>query len=185
MFSKTQTETNVNRRSWLKKIGVGALVGAAGMITSRKATAQTTDEQSIWTHGTATQVQFADRLDLIEYRSTGAFFKGQPGTDNWFHLPITVPVFLNGGRPSVVVALVALNTSDGVFLRESRVSNGDRIIGMSQDLNESGEVFHRIEITEPVLFLGVNISVRVEFSNLTGSSELEIISAGLDMNVPV
>jgi len=184
MLNKTQAETTVNRRSWLKKIGVGALVGAAGLMTSRKATAQTT-ERSIWTHGTATQVQFADRLDLIEYRSTGAFFKGQPGTDNWFHLPISMPVLLNGGRPTIVIGVVAMNTSDGVFLRESRVTDGSRMIGMSQDLNESGEVFHRIEILEPVPFVGVNISVRVEFSNLTGSSELEIISAGLDMNVPV
>lgn len=135
MIKNEHTQANLNRRSWLKKIGVGALAGVAAMMTTKKVTAQQ-NPHAYWTQGNVARAQFPELLEKVEYRNTGAVFKGQPGTENWIHLPLTVPVFINQGRPQLFGANVSMRTSEGVFLRESKLTDGVRDLGASQDLSE-------------------------------------------------
>jgi hypothetical protein len=179
---KNRTQADLNRRSLFKKVGIGALIGAAGMMKASNAQAQTAPH-SYWVHGNAATVQFPDLLDSIEYRGTGAVFKGQPGTENWFHIPISVPVFIRADRPTLFGANLALRTSDGVFLREVKLFDGENEKGAAIDLNESGEVFQRIDILDLVYFFGLGISAKVEFSSSSQQSEVHIISAGVDIQV--
>lgn len=183
MFNKQDTQTNLNRRSWLKKIGVGALAGAAALMTTKKAAAQT-NIYAYWTHGNVARAQFPELLDQVEYRGTGAVFKGQPGTENWFHVPLGHAVFLNFGRATVFGANLQLETSGGVFLREIKLFDGNREIGATSDLSETGVIFQRVDIFDPEFVAGMGISARVEFSSQTTRSEVEIIAAGVDLMGP-
>lgn len=172
----------VARRSLLRRVGIGSLAGFAAMMTGKKALAAE-NPYSFWVHGNAARVQFPDRLESVEYRRTAAVFKGKPGTENWFHLPISAPVYIRIGRPTLFGANLSLKASDGVFLREARLLDGETELGSTTGLSGTGEVFQRIDIANPAYFAGLGISARIEFSPSSTVSEVHIIAAGVDLLV--
>lgn len=177
-----RVQQDLGRRSLLKKVGVGAIVGFAAMLKPKTANAQS-NPYSFWVHGNAARAQFPDRLNRVEYRSGGAVFEGKPGTENWFHIPISAPVFIRIDRPTLFGANLSLRATDGVFLREAKLFDGEVEKGTTVGLAETGEVFQRIDIVDPVYFFGLSISARIEFSEMAQASEVHIISAGVDLSV--
>jgi hypothetical protein len=180
--AKDRTQADLNRRSLFRKVGIGALFGWAGMMTTKNAQAQTSPH-AYWTHGNAVTAQFPELLDSVQHRGTGTVFKGQPGTEHWFHIPLSAPVFVRTDRPTVFGANVAMKTSSGVFLREVKLFDGENEIGATMNLNETGEVFQRVDILTEVYFVGLGLSARVEFSESSPQSEVHIISAGVDLSI--
>ena len=173
----------LDRRTLIKTAGIGAVAGGMTILNSKRAKAQS-QNHSYWVHGNSARVQFPDRISTTEFRSTGAYFQGQPGTENWFHLPFTNPVTILGQRPQVAGALLRALSSENVFVREVKLFDGNFERGFSGDLETTGDITQFIDITSPTLFIGAGISALVEFTDAPGASELEIIGAGLDLLIP-
>jgi hypothetical protein len=181
--SEESAQANMGRRALFKTAGIGALAGGIGLLASHEAVAQP-QSYSYWTHGNAVRVQFPERLSRTSYEATSAAIFGIAGTENWFHIPFTNPVFIVDQRPQILDAIVLLNASENVFLREARLFDGKTERGFSQDLEATGEITQRIEISDPTVFLGLGISFRVEFTEAAVNAKLEIIGAGLDLIIP-
>lgn len=184
MNKKNEIENEkIDRRALLKTAGIGALAGGMTMLGSKEAAAQAPN-YSYWAHGNAIRVQFPDRLSRVEHRATSAVFFGQAGTENWFHMPFTNPVFIVDSRPVIEGALMLLVASENVFLREIRLFDGLTERGFTEDLEATGEITQRVDIFDPTVFLGLNLSIRVEFTEAAQNAQVEIIGAGLDLLVP-
>ena len=184
MNKKNELATaKIDRRALLKTASIGALAGGMAMMASQESQAQAGD-YSYWAHGNAARVQFPDRLSRVENRATSAVFFGQAGTENWFHMPFTNPVFIENQRPQISGALMILVASENVFLREIRLFDANSERGFTEDLEATGEITQHVDVFDTTVFLGIGVSIRVEFTQAAQNAQVEIIGAGLDLFIP-
>jgi len=47
---------------------------------------------AMWTHGTAVQIEYPERLERVQRMAFHTRIVGSPGTSNWLHFPISTPV---------------------------------------------------------------------------------------------
>jgi hypothetical protein len=80
-----------------------------GQTESRKEAKMTT-KAAMWVHGTIVEVEYPGNLQSWVRKGWGTHFVGKPGTDNWFHIPITTPVILDDRRLQLVKIFVFYNT---------------------------------------------------------------------------
>jgi hypothetical protein len=74
---------------------------------------------AMWLHGTLVEAEYPGNLQSWVRRGWGTGFVGQPGTDNWFHIPLPTPVILDDVRPQLTRVFVLYDSDVGI-------SAGDR-----------------------------------------------------------
>lgn len=130
---------------------------------------------AMWVHGTNVEVEYPENLapvsgDGIIKRGWGTHFWGKENTKNWFHIPFTNPVILNGDRPKLVKVFVFYKTEGWAKITNIHVYDGPRKVKWFDGLNLSGNHMGGIDannswaITPPLtIYYGLGISVGVEF----------------------
>lgn len=169
--------------------------------------------KAIWTHGNAAQPQFVGGISITSPGTTGhqtaqvanqpwtdivglpqgpgKVFRGQGGTDNWFHFALPTPVLDAGKRARLEQAFVLFNSDPDVQVTAVMIFDGARAVDTSEmpagvsgrhdgsagiaDLQDNITRF-RVE-SRPEIFWGVGISVRVRFSR---EGNITFVAAGAD-----
>jgi hypothetical protein len=143
---------------------------------------------AMWVHGTIVEPEYPPLYAVR--RGWGTHFGGAHGTTNWFHIPITTPVILDGVRPRLVKVFVFFHGSGG-YINQLHVYDGRSLVKTLTDLrggDHSGwiEPENTWEITPPLeIRLGLGICVSVSFiTNPQNPGEILFTTAGADFEVP-
>jgi hypothetical protein len=131
-------------------------------------------------------------------RGWGSFWLGQPGTSNWFHVPIPTPTIVEGARVQLQRVFVLFTAGDttataagqsGANITNIHVWDGPNRIATFGPFNLFGE--HRQPVgggntftvqAKPQITFGVGISVQATFSNV-GDQLIGFAGAGADFDI--
>lgn len=177
----------LSRRRALGNVGAaGALIGSSG---SAKADTQR-PLNATWVHGTSFQAEDAGGIVSTTRFAWGATFRGRPGSSNWFHVSVPVPVFTGGDR-SAIERVFVLYKTNGAQIHAIHVFDGPNKIKEFGGLNLSGDhsrnaqpTYTAWEVTPGIeLAWGLGISVAVTYSvgfDSPVSTEITFSTAGAD-----
>jgi hypothetical protein len=154
------------------------------MIAASPAEAAPAIAHAAWLHGAGIQVEFITRIRTILRRGFHTHIE-QVGSDNWFHFPIPTPVIVSDRRLQISSVILVFGTAgSGVKVTNVHVRDGTSLISAHDQLGLFGShPFERFSVpTQPQVFLGIDIAVRVEFPNSTNSTInwVEFVSGGAD-----
>jgi hypothetical protein len=149
-----------------------------------------------WVHGNALIVETPGNCAAITRFGWGTALDINPGTDNWFHIPIPTPVLIKDARAQLfrVFILFATKPGDGI-VSEVRVFDGKTIIRNFGNLHLEGNFEDRIVDGFNMFTLATphstaaGIGVSFHFLAATGidssipPTRVECIAAGADFNM--
>ncbi len=131
---------------------------------------------AMWVHGNIVEAEYLDRLQSWIRRGWGTHFIGKPGTDNWFHFPITTPVILDGNPLRVAKVFVFydthLVTAAGPIITDIHVYDGlNKVKEFNRLPNLAGKCDTAVVdgkngfvVTPPIgIAFGLSLSVHVQF----------------------
>ena len=143
---------------------------------------------AVWVHGTIVQAEYPPHYVLR--KGWGTQFGGTHGTSNWFHIPITTPVILDGVRPRLTKVFVFYQGSGG-FINHLHIYDGPRLVKEFADMrggSHSGwiEPENTWDITPPLeIRFGLGISLGVTFiTSPAHPGEIHFTTAGADFEAP-
>lgn len=150
-----------------------------------------------WVHGTIAEAEFPDRLTEIQRKGGGTTFLAKAGTTNWFHIPITTPVILDGVRPQLTKIFVLYQagsdsmitkphiTSLHIYDGKNKVKSFDGI-DLSGDHSGVLDASNTWHISPPLtIYSGLGISVGVAFpSGPNKTYGISFATIGADFNSP-
>ena len=132
---------------------------------------------AMWVHGTIVEAEYPGNLQSSVRKGWGTHFVGKPGTENWFHIPITTPVILDDQRLQLIKVFVFYNTDIPIaaaarpYITDVYVYDGPNKVKEFNSLpNLAGKHDAAIDGSNswdvtphiPVLF-GLSLSVHVHF----------------------
>lgn len=145
---------------------------------------------AIWVHGTIVE---AEDPTSVKRMGWGAQFAGRNLQNqlDWFHIPLTTPVILDGVRPELGKIIVFYKTANCI-VRSVNIFDGPTKVWAADDLNLAGD--HSAELDEsntwiidpPILIkFGLGISVGVSFGfQSSPPGNILFTSAGADFLTP-
>ena len=164
-----------------------------------------------WVHGNAFappefpgppglhHVDGVDWTDITGWRrGWGCFWQGHPGEANWFHVAIPTPSIVEGARVQLLQIFLLFTAGDltatgagqsGANITDIHVWDGPNRIATFGPFNlfgahagspGGGNTF-KLQ-AKPQIFMGVGISVRVNFSNV-GDQLVGFSAAGADFDI--
>ena len=66
---------------------------------------------AIWVHGSIFKPEYPERITRSKPIGWGMEILGKAGTYNWFHIPISTPVIMDGARPRLSKIFVFYNSA--------------------------------------------------------------------------
>jgi hypothetical protein len=129
-----------------------------------------------WVHGTIVEAESPQNLINAYRKGWGSEYLLKPGTSNWFHLPITTPVVVDGKRPVLSKVFVLFKTGGGKSIATSKLASvhlydGKNKVLSLDNLNLDGDHSGSIDssnnwtINPPItIYSGLGISVCVTTS---------------------
>ena len=169
---------------------------------------------TMWAHGTAfSPPEFPttglDNVDDVPYtdvigmrRGPGAFWRGEPGNGNWFHVSIPTPTIIGGDAVRLRRVFVKYNAgASGSFLPYQAGANitdvqawegsgrlqqfgpfpgGQEKFGDHRGALDADNTF--VLSNPPVVTAGIGISVRVEFPQGSGEPIVQFTAAGAEFD---
>jgi hypothetical protein len=66
-----------------------------------------------WVHGNALTVETPDNCAAIHHQGWGTDLLIKPGTQTWFHIPISTPVLINNARAQLVRVFILFESKLG------------------------------------------------------------------------
>jgi hypothetical protein len=152
-----------------------------------------TIKSAVWLHGSMFKPEYPERLSKIKPVGWGLEVSGKAGTDNWFHIPISTPVILDGIRPKLSKIFVLYNTTTETIanaaIKDVHLYDGKNKIkaigglALSGDHGGTIDVLNSWKIEPPItVYSGLAISVHVEFPEgpLHGETSITFNTAGAD-----
>lgn len=144
--------------------------------------------QASWIHGHSMQVEYPDRLTLVDRKGYYMRVRGKPFTKNWFHFAIPTPVIVNGRRLCVGSVMVRFRVGPGASVHAAHIYDGEKKIASHNGLNLAPQGHWstpRFDVpTKPDIKWGLGLSLGVAFgddANLPSNKLLvEISAAGCD-----
>ncbi len=167
---------------------------------------------TMWAHGTAfSPPEFPttglDNVDDVPYtdvigmrRGPGAFWRGEPGNGNWFHVSIPTPTIIGGDTVQLRRVFVKYSVGDSAAIAPSGASIADVQAWAGSDRIQQFGPFpagqekfgdHRgaldadntfVLTNPPIVTAGIGISVRVEFLQGGGEPIVQFTAAGAEFD---
>ena len=154
-------------------------------------------KSAIWVHGTIVEAEFPERLVSVERKGWGSIFTAKAGTTNWFHIPVTTPVILDGHRPELTKVFCLFHAGNESMLSRPKITSlhlydGRNKIKSFDGLELDGDHGGAIDasncwhISPPLtIHSGLGISVGVFFpSGPNQTYSLSFSTIGADFNNP-
>jgi hypothetical protein len=157
---------------------------------------------AMWVHGTVVEPEYISNLQSWIRRGWGTHFIGNPGTDNWFHIPITTPVILDDSRLQLVKIFVFfdsdLGTSAGdrpaimdihIYDGGNKIKEFNNLPALAGKHNAAIDSSNSFDVTPPIpILFGLSFSVHVRFppsypSGVLVNHEIVFTTAGADLTL--
>ncbi len=121
-------------------------------------------------HGNVAVPEYPDRIEEVSRKGWGATFWGKDSTTNWFHLPFSAPVLLEGGKLKLSRVFLSFHNTSRSPITSIHLYDGPKLLRAFDNLALFGDhvsgvtqanTFH---LKTPVeLGYGLGISVNVSF----------------------
>jgi hypothetical protein len=131
---------------------------------------------AMWLHGTLVEAEYPGNLQSWVRKGWGTHFVGQPGTDNWFHIPLPTPVILDDVRPQLTRLFVlydsdlGLPAGDRPALMDLHVYDGPRKVkefslpALAGKHDAALDAANSFDVTPALtILLGLGLAVHVRF----------------------
>lgn len=129
-----------------------------------------TPKATLCVHGNIVQPEYPDKIDETSRKGWGTTFWGKEDTTNWFHIPLSLPISLDGKSPKLTRAFVYFHNSSRSPITAVHIYDGPRIIKAFDNLRLSGDhartpdKFNTFLIDPPTeVHFGLGVSVCVQF----------------------
>ncbi len=184
-------ERVTSRREFVKRVGLGSLVGLVGLISTQKNAAATEPiAQAMWTHGTSAHIEDPKSTKQVKQLGWGTEIYACCSF-NWIHFAIPTPVFVSDRRLRIrnVMLRFATLTVPGykwASVEAVHVWDGNSRIARYDNLGLSGDhPFESFEVpVHPSVQWGIGVSVQVLFSSVlagdTAYPWVRFVAAGGD-----
>ncbi|MEO7427209.1 MAG: DUF6623 family protein [Fibrobacteria bacterium] len=146
--------------------------------SSHSAAKTMTPKATVCVHGNIVNPEYPENIDEVSRKGWGTTFWGKEDTVNWFHIPLSVPNFLDGGRPKLTRIFLFFHNTSRSIINALHIYDGPKLVKAFDSLRLAGDharALHRantftIETPSEINF-GLGLSVSVQFSASTDSSE--------------
>ncbi len=137
---------------------------------SGSAISKLTPKATLCVHGNIVQPEYPEKIDEVSRKGWGTTFWGKEDSTNWFHLPLSQPIELDGQRPKLTKAFLFYHNTTRSPITAVHIYDGPRLIKAFDDLKLSGDHgrtpdrFNTFSITPPSeVHFGLGLSVCVQF----------------------
>src|SRR3712207_5941220 len=93
---------------------------------------------ALWVHGTALAIESPENAEACTRFGWGTDGLLRPGTQTWFHLPVTTPVVMNDARATLARAFLLIHLDDGAEIHAVHLYDGPEPIQAFEGLRISG-----------------------------------------------
>jgi hypothetical protein len=129
-----------------------------------------TPKATLCVHGNIVQPEYPEHIDEMSRKGWGTTFWGKEDTANWFHIPLSLPVALDGQRPKLTKAFVYFHNTTRSPIAAVHIYDGPRLIQAFDGLRLAGDHARaadrantfNLDRPQDILF-GLGISVSVQF----------------------
>jgi hypothetical protein len=138
--------------------------------SSTSAISTMTPKATLCVHGNIVQPEYPEHIEELSRKGWGTTFWGKEDTSNWFHIPLSLPIQLDGQRPKLTKVFVYFHNSSRSPITAVHVYDGPKLIKSFDDLRLAGEHGRTpdrantfsLEAPQEINF-GLGISVSVQF----------------------
>ncbi len=130
----------------------------------------TAPKTTICVHGNIVQEEYPKHIDEVSRKGWGATFWGKENTVNWFHIPLSVPNILDGGRPKLTKTFFYFQNTSRSPVTAVHIYDGPKIIRAYDNLRLVGDHTRALSRAnsfqvDPAIEVafGLGLSVRVDF----------------------
>jgi hypothetical protein len=127
-------------------------------------------KHTVCVHGNIVNPEYPENIDEISRKGWGTTFWGKEDTTNWFHIPLSVPNFLEGGRPKLTKVFLFFHNTSRAPITAIHVYDGPRLIKAYADLRLAGDHARVLDRTNTFTIdppaevqYGLGLSVCVQF----------------------
>lgn len=127
-----------------------------------------TPKATLCVHGNIVQPEYPEQIDEVSRKGWGTTFWGKEDSTNWFHIPLSLPIQLDGKKPKLTKAFVYFHNTSRSPITAVHIYDGPRLIKAFDDLRLSGDHGRNpdrantftVEPTEVSFGLGISVSVQ-------------------------
>ena len=129
-----------------------------------------TPKATLCVHGNIVQPEYPEHIDEVSRKGWGTTFWGKEDTTNWFHIPLSLPIQMDGKKPKLTRAFVYFHNTSRSPITAVHVYDGPRLIKAWDDLKLAGDHGRAADRSNTFLIdppqeihFGLGISVAVQF----------------------
>jgi hypothetical protein len=131
-----------------------------------------TPKATLCVHGNIVQPEYPEHIDEVSRKGWGTTFWGKEDTTNWFHIPLSLPVMLDGQKPKLTKVFVFFHNTSRSPITAVHLYDGPRTIMAWDGLRLSGDHGRATDRANTFLLdapqevsFGLGISVCVQFQS--------------------
>ncbi len=136
-----------------------------------------TPKATVCVHGNITQAEYPEHIDEISRKGWGTTFWGKENTTNWFHLPLSIPAFLDGHKPKLTKVYFYFHNTSRSPITTVHLYDGPKVIKAFDNLRLAGDHAKALDRSNTFnmevpldINFGLGLSVKVEFPASTETS---------------
>lgn len=140
------------------------------LTNSSSAISAMTPKATIAVHGNIVQPEYPEKIDETSRKGWGTTFWGKEDSTNWFHIPLSLPIQLDGARPKLTRVFVYYHNTSRSPITAVHVYDGPRLIKAFDGLKLAGDHARALDRSNTFLIdapaeiiFGLGISVSVQF----------------------
>jgi hypothetical protein len=129
-----------------------------------------TPKATICVHGNIVQPEYPEKIDEVSRKGWGTTFWGKEDSTNWFHIPLSLPIQVEGERRKLTRVFVYYHNTTRSPITAVHVYDGPRLIKAFDNLKLSGDHGRAMDKANTFLIdppteinFGLSISVSVQF----------------------
>jgi hypothetical protein len=96
-------------------------------------------KHTVCVHGNIVNPEYPENIDEMSRKGWGTTFWGKEDTTNWFHVPLSVPNFLEGGRPKLTKVFLFFHNTTRSPVTAVHIYDGPRLIKAYDGLRLAGD----------------------------------------------
>jgi len=138
--------------------------------TSSSAIKTMTPKTMVCVHGNIVQPEYPDKIEEVSRKGWGTTFWGKEDTSNWFHIPLSLPNMLDGGRPKLTKVFIFFHNTSRSPITAVHIYDGPIVIRAFDNLRLAGDHgrahdrANGFTVDSPVeVQFGLGLSVSVQF----------------------
>lgn len=127
-------------------------------------------KHTVCVHGNIVNPEYPEHIDEMSRKGWGTTFWGKENTTNWFHIPLSVPNFLEGGRPMLAKIFLFFHNTTRSPINAVHIYDGPRLIKAYDDLRLAGDHARALDRSNSFTIdppyevqYGLGLSVSVQF----------------------